>query len=186
MTPPEPKNTTHLTWEIDNDTFLKLPSWPRRETGSQYRIVPQPAEQAEQPISSKTDGGSQGPDSCEQADQRHWRIILTPLGITGKPLPLEIRGDVVIGAHPEANGKLDVNIAQWRGGEQGVSRRHIMLRPSRNKLFVMDLKSTNGTHINGLPLGVGWAYALKDGDLMTLGRLHVRVRLTQGPTAETD
>jgi pSer/pThr/pTyr-binding forkhead associated (FHA) protein len=56
-----------------------------------------------------------------------------------------------------------------------------MLRPSLHKLFILDLRSTNGTHINGLPLGVGWAYALKDSDLITLAQLHLRFRLYRTP-----
>lgn len=164
----ETKHTSHLNWDIDNDTFLKLTNWPRREPEAQYQIVPFSARKAS--------------DEEAEPERKYWRVILTPVGVTGRPMPLEIRGDVVIGSHRDSNERLDVNIASWRGYDHGVSRRHIMLRPSRHKLFVMDLRSTNGTHINGLPLGVGWAYALKDGDLMTLGRLHVRVRITQEAT----
>lgn len=161
----EPKHTTHLNWDIDNDAFLNMTKWPQREPEEQYQIVP---------ASARCANGDE-----EGSGRRYWRVILTPVGVTGRPMPLEIRGDVVIGSHRESNDRLDVNICAWRGYDHGVSRRHIMLRPSRHKLFVMDLRSTNGTHINGLPLGVGWAYALKDGDLMTLGRLHIRVRIVQ-------
>jgi hypothetical protein len=110
-----------------------------------------------------------------------WRIVLSLVSGTASPIALELRGDVVIGSDPEEEGNIDVNLADWQGQRLGVSRRHIMLRPNRNKLFVMDLHSTNGTHINGLPLGIGWAYALQDGDTISLARLHIRVRVVQHP-----
>jgi hypothetical protein len=110
-----------------------------------------------------------------------WRIVLSPVSGTGSPIALELRGDTVIGSDPDGEENIDVNLADWQGQRLGVSRRHILLRPNRNKLFVMDLHSTNGTHINGLPLGIGWAYALQDGDTISLGRLHIRVRVVQHP-----
>lgn len=179
-----PKHTSHLNWELDNEAFLKLPGLTRQESESQYQIVPESAKKADngQPPAGSSDAGK----TADKETPRFWRIVLTPVGITGKSMPLEIRGDVVIGAHRESDEKLDINVDVWHGYEHGVSRRHVMLRPSRHKIFVMDLKSTNGTHINGLPLGVGWAYALKDGDLITMGRLHIRVRITQEPTADSE
>jgi pSer/pThr/pTyr-binding forkhead associated (FHA) protein len=69
-----------------------------------------------------------------------------------------------------------VNLASWQGEERGVSRRHALLRPGREKLFILDLGSTNGTHYNGTPLTTDRAQPLQAGDLLTLGRLHVRVK----------
>jgi pSer/pThr/pTyr-binding forkhead associated (FHA) protein len=110
-----------------------------------------------------------------------WRITLTPAGDTAQPLALELQGDVVVGSNPEMDEGLDVNVSHWQGYRRGVSRRHVLLRPNRDKLFILDLRSTNGTNINGLPLGVGWAYALQDGDLISLGRLHLKLRIVQRP-----
>lgn len=111
-----------------------------------------------------------------------WRVILVPVSLSAPPLALDLRGDVVLGSNDESPGEdPDVNLAVWQGYQQGVSRRHLMLRPGPSKLFVMDLRSTNGTQINGLPLGVGWAYALQDGDLISMGRLHLRVHIVERP-----
>ncbi len=111
----------------------------------------------------------------------NWRVVLSPLGQKSAPLGLEICGDVVLGVGDKADGGPDVSLGDWQGYRRGVSRRHLMLRPGYNKLFVMDLRSTNGTQVNGLPLGVGWAYALQDSDVITLGKLNVRVRIVQRP-----
>lgn len=161
----KPKHTSHLGGDIDNETILSLAAAQGKEEQVTYRVVPEDT-------STHRDFGQ---------DSKSWRVVIGPVGATGRPMPLEIRGDVVVGSNRDPNVNVDVNIFDWKGYQYGVSRRHVMLRPSRNKLYIMDLRSTNGTHVNGLPLGVGWAYALKDGDLLTLGRLHVRVRITQQP-----
>lgn len=111
-----------------------------------------------------------------------WRILLFNADNPDNVIPLEIHGDAVIGADPDTDDELDVDMSDWQGRRSGVSRRHVLLRPNGRRLFIMDLKSANGTDINGLPLGIGWAYALKDGDLVSLGQLHLRVRIVQYPS----
>jgi hypothetical protein len=135
-----------------------------------YRMVPEDAQRAP---SASAPSISSGPGG--------WRIVLSPLGQKTAPLGLEVCGDVVLGLGDKPDGGPDVSLSDWQGYRRGVSRRHLMLRPGHHKLFVMDLRSTNGTQINGLPLGVGWAYALQDSDVVTLGKLNVRVRIIQRP-----
>ncbi len=113
---------------------------------------------------------------------RRWRILIVPIGMTAGWIPMEVMGDVIIGSNADPGADLDLNLNAYDGWARGVSRRHAMLRPSANKLFIMDLRSTNGTLINGQPLGIGWAYALKDNDLISLAKLHLRVRIIQKPT----
>ncbi len=163
-----PKHTTPLDSQFDDGAIFTIPKPGEHEIGVEYRIVPAEADSTAHP---------------EDEQARHWRIQIAPVGIK-EVMALEIRADTVMGSNNNSEADLDVNLAQWNGYENGVSRRHVLLRPSKNKLFAMDLRSTNGTHINGLPLGVGWAYAIRDGDLLTLGRLHVRVRITQMPDEE--
>ncbi|MBN1427645.1 MAG: FHA domain-containing protein [Anaerolineae bacterium] len=115
------------------------------------------------------------------SQEEHWRILLTPAGNADAVLPLELRGDVVIGASSEDSAGVDVNIEDWQGSSQGVSTRHVMLRPTHSKIYIMDLRSSSGTAINGLPLGVGWAYALQNNDMIALGHLNVRFRIIQQP-----
>ncbi len=160
-----PKHTTPLDSQFDDGTIFTIPKPGEHEIGVEYRIVPSSAHETAHP---------------EDAQVQHWRVQIAPVGVK-EVMALEIRADTVVGSNNNTESDLDVNVAQWNGYENGVSRRHVLLRPSKNKLFAMDLRSTNGTHINGLPLGVGWAYAIRDGDLLTLGRLHIRVRITQMP-----
>jgi hypothetical protein len=162
----ERKSTSFLGKTLDNETFLSVPrSRARFEESFDFLVVPgNPAK-----YNSRING-------------HPWQILLEMVGDTMRPKAFQIQGDVVVGSNTEEDPDLDVNLVDWQGYNRGVSRRHAMLRPSLHKLFIMDLRSTNGTHINGLPLGVGWAYALKDGDLITLAQLHLRFSLYRSPT----
>ena len=110
-----------------------------------------------------------------------WRITLAPAGNGDASLSFELHGDIVIGASFEDSAGVDVNLEDWQGSLQGVSSRHVMLRPTHSKVYIMDLRSSAGTAINGLPLGVGWAYALQNNDMITLGHLNIRFRVIQQP-----
>jgi hypothetical protein len=165
----EMKHTTHLGRALDNAAFLGLRATPDFRVQIPCIPVPEPCT---------------GRVSWDMA-RKPWQVLVMPAEATGEPIALELHGDVILGSDRRMDGSLeddmDVNLAAWGGYDYGVSRRHLMLRPSSSKLFLMDLRSTNGTHVNGLPLGIGWAYALKDADLVTLGQLHIRFRIIQRP-----
>jgi FHA domain len=114
-------------------------------------------------------------------ENQPWQIFILPSGRPDHFQALELRGDVVIGSDARSEADIDVNLVQTNGFEAGVSRRHFLLRPTRDKLFVIDLNSTNGTNINGIPSPVGEAHQLRDGDLLTLGRLHLQVKIARQP-----
>jgi len=113
--------------------------------------------------------------------EKPWRIILAFVEDPIQILPLELRGDVMFGASPVPEVDLDINLGFFKENLRGVSRHHIKLRPGRDKLFLLDMGSTNGTYVNGSLVSPASACALKDGDLITLGRLHLRVKIVQRP-----
>jgi signal transduction histidine kinase len=96
---------------------------------------------------------------------------------------LDANGDIVLGRGKDAPDFID--LSPYAGEVLGVSRRHLMLRPTATKLFVLDLGSTNGTWLNGRPVGVNTPYHLTDGDLLALGRLQFVVRIIRRPTGHT-
>ena len=110
-----------------------------------------------------------------------WRVVLIPSGQSNLFMAYDLRGDAVIGSNAGSQEGLDINLAGLNGFEHGVSRRHLLIRPTVSKLFVMDLQSTNGSAINGLPATVGRAYTLADGDLLSLGRLHLQLKIVRSP-----
>jgi|GEM_PF-2298794 len=108
-----------------------------------------------------------------------WRVELkTPLN-TDKPIRLLVLADVVLGRTEAA----DVSLDDYGGIQKGVSRRHALLRPTANQLYIIELGSTNGTLLNGLALGPGMARPLHNEDVITLGNLRLTVWLSGGPTA---
>lgn len=60
-------------------------------------------------------------------------------------------------------------------GDGTISAKHCELIFSSGKLFVLDLKSTNGTMVNGVP--IQGTHPLNDGDRLTLGKTDLRLRI---------
>jgi len=54
-----------------------------------------------------------------------------------------------------------------------VSRRHAKLIKKDNKYFIKDLKSKNGVFINGVKLGTGGECEVKEGQLISLGKIAI-------------
>lgn len=81
------------------------------------------------------------------------------------------RTDVRQGIWPE------VDLTPDDGAEKGVSRRHALIRSSDDGVILVDLHSTNGTQVNDRRLHPGRPYLLKNGDMVRLGNLMVRVVL---------
>jgi hypothetical protein len=104
-----------------------------------------------------------------------WYIHLRHDSHPDAELAIELRGDVALGVRINPGDDADLDLSIWQGHEQGISRRHLMLRPTDNNLFAIDLDSTNGSRLNGLPMTPSCAYPLTSGDLLTLAHLHVRV-----------
>jgi pSer/pThr/pTyr-binding forkhead associated (FHA) protein len=119
-------------------------------------------------------------DDAERQVTR-WRIELHGLTRDMGPIGLDIMGDVVIGRGSTGEDLPDLDLEPYGAFEQGVSRRHAMLRPSRNSLYLIDLNSTNGTWHNALRLGSGITRALAHNDSITLGRLTFTIKVVHQP-----
>src|SRR5262249_23890473 len=73
----------------------------------------------------------------------------------------------VIGRHPECDHRLACPF---------ISRRHSAFSVRGGQVWVEDLGSRYGTHVNGQP--VEWLQPLRDGDRLDLGYLLFEVRLS--------
>ncbi len=88
--------------------------------------------------------------------QRPWLVIVSGTHSIGKMYRLE--HEVLLGRSAEADVQID---------EDGVSRRHAMLkRADDGKVEIVDLKSRNGTFVNGERVSRS---ALSDGDKIQIG-----------------
>jgi hypothetical protein len=111
-----------------------------------------------------------------------WQIELHGLGMSDQqPLGIELAGDIVIGLDRQDGSAPDLDLTAFNGLMNGISRRHALLRPTQNRLYLVDLDSTNGTMHNALPLVPGHAPELRHGDIITLGSLSFTLRIIQGP-----
>ncbi|NJL93701.1 MAG: FHA domain-containing protein [Anaerolineae bacterium] len=115
-------------------------------------------------------------------DSSPWRLVLQVSGQGHATLGVELADQVVLGRAFEAEAPGQVVELAPHGAEIcGVSRRHARIHQEGEALYVTDLKSTNGTRLNGYRLEPGHGYCLRDGDEVELGKLRIIVRFVRSP-----
>jgi hypothetical protein len=112
---------------------------------------------------------------------RVWRIVLASPNSAHPLLGLEIHDDVVLGRSAPSQPPPDIDLTTLDAAKQGVSRRHAMLRPTNRHLYLIDLGSTNGSYLNSVPIGAGVARPLTDYDTISLGQLHLALKIERRP-----
>lgn len=71
----------------------------------------------------------------------------------------------------------DIDLAEHRGLEKGVSRRHAAFVRYQDQLHVIDLGSVNGTFLNGKRLKPEIPHPISTGDQLNLGDLVLSLSL---------
>jgi hypothetical protein len=92
-----------------------------------------------------------------------------PDGMTAGSVVLPDGSRIVLGVEPIVIGRLPECTVVLN--DQNVSRRHAEIRRSGSDVVVADLKSTNGTKVNGAPVT---ERVLEDGDDITVGTTTMR------------
>lgn len=106
----------------------------------------------------------------------HAQLTLEIEGHSEASVQVTIADQIVVGrASPNADEKPDLDLTPYHAAQLGVSRRHIMIAKEDNMLKVVDLGSTNGTCLNGVPLYTNQARILRIGDKLLLGQLVLNV-----------
>ena len=114
--------------------------------------------------------------------QQPWRIMLELRTVSQRMvLGIDLYGDVILGRGDSELGRIIIDLEPYGAHSQGVSREHVMLRPTTTSLFAIDQGSSNGTAVNGAGLGQGVATPLKDGDLLSLGNMVIVVHVVNHP-----
>jgi len=109
-----------------------------------------------------------------------WRVIFELAGPEHfGMLPLEIVSDVAIGRGHVGENAPELDLDALDAFRLGVSRRHALLRPSPNHLYLIDMGSSNGTLVNGYPLGMGIAQPLAEHTHISIGKLNLNILLLQ-------
>jgi pSer/pThr/pTyr-binding forkhead associated (FHA) protein len=78
---------------------------------------------------------------------------------------------------PTANIFPEVDLTPDGAQARGVSRRHAGIFKQRGEVVIEDLGSVNGTFVNGKRLDPYFPETLRDGDLLQLSKLLIKVSL---------
>jgi hypothetical protein len=111
---------------------------------------------------------------ADPREQKALRLMLIALDVAKSPLVFDLYADSVIGHSSEG---VHIDLAHWAAKQAGVSRQHALLHPRPDRLYIIDKNSTNGTAKNGLPLSPNRAYELRTNDILTLGGLHIGIKV---------
>ena len=88
------------------------------------------------------------------------------------PISLSPQDEILLGrADSHSDLPPDLDMAPFGAAEHGVSRRHATIKRGEDTLMLVDLGSTNGTHLNGQRLTPKQPRVLRDGDEIRMGRL---------------
>ena len=73
----------------------------------------------------------------------------------------------------------DVDLNPYEAYDKGVSRLHATIRinQEKNKIFVIDLGSANGSSVNGYEIPANSEVPLNHGDVLSLGKFSLKVIL---------
>ncbi len=112
---------------------------------------------------------------------RPWRIALWIMHIQLQ-LVFDLSSDITIGrAHPESNTFPDIDLTPFDAEELGVSRKHLQLKLDNDRVVVVDLRSANGTRLNGEKLEPLQTYPIRHKDKLLLGMMLLQVELLTSP-----
>jgi hypothetical protein len=97
---------------------------------------------------------------------------------SGQILPLGDRTEFTLGRVSEAQPIMpDIDLTPYQAYANGVSRLHAVLKREGERVFVMDLGSSNGTYLNGKRLKPNSEHTLNHSDLLALGKLKIQILL---------
>lgn len=100
---------------------------------------------------------------------------------------LEIKTQAILGraAAQPASETVYLDLTQFGGFDNGVSRRHLMLALDHQQHIVaFDLNSYNGSFLNGKRMSPNISYMLHQGDHLRLGALELEVHATTTEQAQ--
>lgn len=112
-----------------------------------------------------------------------WRIRFDLAADPVQRLGFDVNGEVIVGRDLEKREAIDLQ--GFDASALGVSRQHLLLRPTATHLYAIDLGSTNGTLQNGRSIGIRTPYSLTDGDVLTLGQLRLLLHIIERPQFHT-
>ncbi len=157
----KPLNLPHEPLELDEDLGFESPVAP----------VPEKVELSPPP-----------PDVTPERAGPAWRVYFHISGSGSASVGLDVWRVTVLGrADPLSAFRPDMDFVAYGAMRYGVSRRHALIRPGEQMLYLIDQNSTNGTWVNGQRLLPGRDFPLADGDTIELGALRLTLRIAHSP-----
>lgn len=109
--------------------------------------------------------------------------IRLKIGTNQKELEMPLDRIIHIGrVSPASNTFPDIDLSKEIGPDRTVSRRHARILKQGNKVVIEDMNSVNGTFVNGKKLDPYLPEALRDGDLLRLGRVPIKIKILKIPS----
>jgi hypothetical protein len=116
------------------------------------------------------------PAGAEDGDGNSLKILLVGSKTSSLNRGYRIINQVVVG-RDDGSKSVDIDLTQFGPEVKGVSRQHAELKVSGNKLYIVDLQSSNGTYLRGRRLEAGQAIEVPSGSVLSFGALHVQVQI---------
>lgn len=99
---------------------------------------------------------------------------------SGQILPLSGPGEFIVGRVSEGQSILpDIDLEPYNAYESGVSRLHARIKIEDQGMWITDLGSANGTHLNNQKLASHQDYPLNNKDVFRLGRLSIQALVSE-------
>lgn len=99
-----------------------------------------------------------------------------------EPLILQTRDRIILGRYDSTSlQKPDCDLSPYGALEKGVSRIHAAIYRQEETLTLIDMSSSNGTHLNGQRLIPEQPRILRDGDEIRLGKLVTHIYFRRRP-----
>ena len=113
------------------------------------------------------------PNTEHSVFPRSVRMTLTILPHTTRSLKFPHNSRILVGRADDADSANDLmlELSQYGGESNGVSRIHAAIHDQDGMVYITDLNSTNGTRINGLLLTPDQPYRLRETDELQFGNL---------------
>lgn len=103
-------------------------------------------------------------------------LIVFHVRDAAEPMTLTVKERTVIGrADSTSPRQPDIDLTPFGAMEKGVSRIHAAIDRSDETLTLVDMGSSNGTHLNGQRLMPEQPRVLRDGDEVRFGKLVVHI-----------
>lgn len=98
--------------------------------------------------------------------------VIVHIRDASEPLLIKLSDKVLLGRVDKRSSRQpDIDLTPYGALEKGVSRIHAAIDRSDSVLTLIDLGSSNGTHLNGQKLASEQPRVLRDGDEIRLGKL---------------